>query len=893
MEEKPKILHKEKLIIIIVVSCVLAFIGAWLITLQNLSKTLSSESYSTVDHFTSIMDDYEHSFLLYEKYLQLEISKASSGEEIAAFLKSNDKNLQSIEGDDYDGVYMYYKGQYLYSWDTPYSTYEESGYEATERPWYTGAVEAAGEVCFSVPYRSYANEYMLATISRLQPDGETVIAYDIKLGAIQSFAEKMSLYKDALTMVCDNKGNIIGTTNVLYSGGNYMLTSEENEQLIKEAENELETASDDEQEKSRKKVESLDAVRNFDSKYQECILESKKTPDKLHIHIGRGVLAYLHTNGSYSCITLVPIMRVMPTVILIWMLISVILILSVLLLENINMRLMHANELKMKNEQLAEAVLRADAASVAKSQFLAQMSHEIRTPMNAVIGLTGIAKTEIRSPEKVADYLTKIEGSSRLLLSIINDVLDMSAIEGGKLKIDSAEFNFKGLLSNITTVFYEQARQKGITFEVRMNGVTEEKIIGDELRVNQILMNLLSNAIKFTPANGEIDLMVLQASRSQDKVQMRFSVSDTGCGMSEEMLGRLFKPFEQESASTARKHGGSGLGLSITKKLTEMMGGTIQVKSTQGKGSVFTVDIPFKVTNNVNDHVTPTDFSKIHALVVDDSEDSCEYSGILLERLGVRYEYVTNGEAALEALENAEDQDDPYTLCLIDWKMPEMDGGELTQQIREIFGEDTIIIIVSAYDLNEVEASGRSIGSNYFIPKPLFQSTLFNALMKISGGDYTKIEVQNEDQNYDFSGKHVLIAEDVALNMEVAVKLLKMVGVEATCAEDGRQAVDLFVQGKPGQYDCILLDINMPVMDGYEAGRAIRKYNRADAATIPIYAMTANAFAEDVTAALNAGMNGHIAKPIETKVLYKTLDLAFAMNKNTDAQTSPESEEKR
>ena len=894
MEKHISMSRKGRITVIAVGCMVAAFVCAWFIAAGNLNRTLASSSESTTESFQAIMEEYTHSFQLYEKYLQLEIDKASNPEEIAAFLKSNDKKLLEIEGPDYDGVYMYYQGQYLYSWDTPYSVYEENGYDATKRPWYTGAVEAAGDICFSVPYRSYANDYMLATISRMQPDGKTVIAYDIKLGAIQSFTEKLDLYKGSLTIVCDNEGNIIGTTDPQYAGGNYRLTQEEYDQQITEAKEELLNADPEnkEKEKAEKKISSLQALKAFCAEHQACLEEMGGKPGQEHLDISSGMVGYLYTNGTYVCITLVPVSRMMPTVLLIWLIISAILILSVLLLENVKLRLMHADELKSKNEQLAEAVVRADAASVAKSQFLAQMSHEIRTPMNAVIGLTSIAKTEVRSPEKVADYLTKIEGSSRLLLSIINDVLDMSAIEGGKLKIDSAEFNFKALISNITTVFYEQARQKGITFEVRMNGVTEEKIIGDELRVNQILMNLLSNAIKFTPAGGEIDLMVLQASRSQDKVQLRFSVSDTGCGMSEEMMGRLFRPFEQESASTARKHGGSGLGLSITKKLAEMMGGTIQVKSTQGKGSVFTADIPFKVTADSGKEVTPTSFSDIHALVVDDSLDSCEYSGILLERLGVRYEYVTSGEEALESLENAEDQGDPYTLCLIDWRMPGMDGGELTQNIREIFGEEQIIIIVSAYDLNEVEASGKSAGSDYFIPKPLFQSTLFNALMKISGGDYTRVEAQHENQTYDFEGKKVLIAEDVALNMEVAVKLLNMVGIQVTCAEDGRQAVDLFAKAEAGTYDCILLDINMPVMDGYEAARAIRKYSRPDAKTIPIYAMTANAFAEDVTAALDAGMNGHIAKPIETKVLYRTLDTAFSMNQGEQGHQETESEER-
>ena len=495
--------------------------------------------------------------------------------------------------------------------------------------------------------------------------------------------------------------------------------------------------------------------------------------------------------------------------------------------------------------------------------------------MNAIIGLTAIAKTEVNSPERVTDDLTKIDGSSKLLLNIINDVLDMSAIEGGKLKLEKAPFNFKQMLSNITTLFYQQAKMKNITFNVKMNGVMEETVIGDELRVNQVLMNFLSNAVKFTSPGGEIDLIIIQASRLQDKVQMRFSVSDTGCGMSEDMMGRLFKPFEQESASTARKHGGSGLGLSIAKNLVEMMGGSVTVQSTLGKGSVFTADIPFGAV--AEDHPSSsTDFANIRTLAVDDDEESCEYSGILLKRLGVRYDCVLTGEEALDALGEAEDENDPYKLALVDWKMPDMDGVQVTRKIRDIFGDDTIVIILSAYDLNEVEAIGKAAGANYFVPKPLFQSTLFCALMRISGGDYTEIHAENDTASSDFKGRHVIVAEDVALNMEVAVKLLRMVGIECTCAENGRQAVDIFERSMPHTYDCILMDINMPVMDGYEASRAIRALDRPDAKDIPIYAMTANAFSEDITAALNAGMSGHIAKPIETKVLYRTLENIFA-----------------
>lgn len=533
-----------------------------------------------------------------------------------------------------------------------------------------------------------------------------------------------------------------------------------------------------------------------------------------------------------------------------------------------------ASKLESVNRSLQKAVAKADSANVAKSQFLAQMSHEIRTPMNAIIGLTGIAKTETHNPDKIEDYLTKIDGSSRLLLGIINEILDMSAIEGGKLKIDNAPFDLKQMLTNLSNVFYQQAKQKGVNFQIHLKGVTEEMVIGDEFRVNQILMNLLSNAVKFTPADGKIDLMVLQSSCSIDKAQFRFQVSDTGCGMSEDMQARLFRPFEQESASIARKHGGSGLGLSITKSLVEMMGGTISMESAVGKGSSFTVDLSFG-TMEQSHMAGKMQFSEIRTLVVDDDEESCEYCCVLLERLGVRYEIATTGEKALEQLGEAEDSNDPIQLCLIDWKMPDMDGVKVTQKIREIFGEDSVIIIVSAYDLNEIETEGRAAGADAFIAKPLFQSTIFDVLTRIAGKDYLRKAVVPEKEQYDFTGKRVLIAEDVALNMEVAVAMLRLVGITADCAENGRQAVDMFEESEAGSFDCILLDINMPVMDGCEAARAIRRSLKPDAKEIPIYAMTANAFSEDVRAVLDAGMNGHIAKPVEAQRLYQMLQAAF------------------
>ena len=565
---------------------------------------------------------------------------------------------------------------------------------------------------------------------------------------------------------------------------------------------------------------------------------------------------------------------------LVILLVSILLIIGILAAWIANrQRSLHL--IKVKNDQLALAVDKVTEANSAKSQFLAQMSHEIRTPMNAIIGLTTIAQKDVKDPQKMSEYLMKVDGASRILLGIINDVLDMSAIENHKMKIASEEFDLKQLLSSVTTVYYQQCKQKNIDFEMRMQGVTEERLIGDSLRVNQILLNLLSNAVKFTQSGGEVSVLVIQASTSKDMVHMRFIVSDTGCGMTDDLKKRLFNPFEQEDATTAKKHGGSGLGLSITKNLVDLMHGNIQVESKKDVGSVFTVDIPFGMVKKEHRTVTNADFAEIHALIVDDDEDSCEYTSVLLDRLGVKHNYVTNGEAALEELGEAEDRGESYGICFIDWKMPDMDGIAVSQKIREIFGEDTMIIIVSAYDLNEVEEEGKGAGVNYFIPKPLFQSSVFDILMQITNKKYQKVEISpSERHKYSFRGKKILVAEDVALNMEVAVKLLNMVECDVVCAEDGQIAVDMYEKSKVGEFDAILMDINMPVMDGYEAARKIRASAKSDAKTIPIYAMTANAFTEDVTAALDAGMNGHIAKPIETDVLYRTLQQAFTEEKN-------------
>ena len=534
----------------------------------------------------------------------------------------------------------------------------------------------------------------------------------------------------------------------------------------------------------------------------------------------------------------------------------------ILMIRQKNLKIM-----QVKNAQLADAVAQAEKANSAKSQFLSQMSHEIRTPMNAIVGITTIAKQHENEPEKIDDYLGKIATSSRVLLNIINDVLDMSAIESNKLKIASAEFDIKQVLSSISTIYYTQCKNKGIHFTMATD-LEDEMLVGDSLRVNQIMMNLVSNAYKFTEAGGEIKILAKEIARKDNKVFVRFTVSDTGCGMTKEMQERLFKPFEQESATTAQKHGGSGLGMSIAKNLVDMMQGAIHVESEKGKGTTFTVELPFETTGKINEE-DKEQVKKLKALIIDDDESVREYTSIVLGRIGLKYDAAGSGLEALGMIKEALLSGHPYDVCFVDWKMPDMNGIQVTQKIRESMGDQPVIIIVSAYDLNEVEDEAKSAGADLFVAKPMFQSSVFNVLMSLSGGKLKKETAAFDD--YDFAGHKVLLAEDNELNREIAVELLKMVNMETDCAENGQKAVDMFQSSAPGTYDVILMDVQMPVMDGYDATKVIRKLDHPQAKDIPIFAMTANAFTEDISAALAAGMNGHIAKPIDTEVLYQTL----------------------
>lgn len=524
-----------------------------------------------------------------------------------------------------------------------------------------------------------------------------------------------------------------------------------------------------------------------------------------------------------------------------------------------------------EKQMLKEAFEAANHANDAKSEFLSRMSHDIRTPMNAIIGMTAIAGTHLKDQDRVADCLKKITVSSKHLLSLINEVLDMSKIESGRIELAEEEFNLSDLIQNLLTMIRPSVQEKNHNLTLHIAKVDHEDVIGDSMRLQQIFMNILGNAVKYTPHGGEIEMDIVEKeSGMRGYGCYEFIFKDNGIGMSEEFTQQLFEPFSRAEDSRVSKIEGTGLGMTIARNIAHMMNGDIAVESEKGKGTVFTVTLFLKQRETKSADMER--FVDLPVLVVDDDKSAGEATCLVLTDMGMKGEYVSNGENAVERVWKHNLAHKDYFAVILDWKMPGMDGIETAQAIRKKVGEDVPIIILSAYDWSSVEEEAKQAGVNGFISKPLFKSRLAYLFHQIAGTEEAEdIKEPEPVRRNILSGKRILLVEDNEINREIAEEVIRTTGVEVESAEDGREAVERFGHVKEGYYDMILMDIQMPVMNGYDATIAIRKMDREDAAKIPIIAMTANAFAEDVVKCRSVGMNEHLAKPLDMNRIMECL----------------------
>ena len=529
------------------------------------------------------------------------------------------------------------------------------------------------------------------------------------------------------------------------------------------------------------------------------------------------------------------------------------------------------------NQALSEAVRAAETANKAKSSFLSNMSHDIRTPMNAIIGFTTLAVSNIDDKKRVRDYLGKILSSSNHLLSLINDILDMSRIESGKIHLEETEVSLSDVLHDLKTIISGQIHAKQLELYMDAMDVTNEDVYCDKTRLNQVLLNLLSNAVKFTPAGGTVSVRIRQyPGKVKGSELYEIRVKDNGIGMSQEFVQKIFSPFERERTSTVSRIQGTGLGMAITKNIVNMMGGTIEVLTEQGKGTEFIVRLPFRIQSKHQRIEKIAELEGLKALVVDDDFNTCDSVTKMLVKVGMRSEWTLSGKEAVLRARQSMEMGDAFHAYIIDWRLPDMNGIEVTRQIRSL-GDDTPIIILTAYDWSDIEVEARAAGVTAFCAKPMFMSDIRDTLMTAIGQKQAEAETAIlPTAGSDFRGRYILLVEDNELNSEIAVEILNEYGFLVDTAENGAEAVEKVKNSKPGNYDLVLMDVQMPVMNGYEATKQIRALDNPALAGITILAMTANAFDEDKKKALECGMDGFLSKPIVIEelisILQKNLD---------------------
>ena len=531
-------------------------------------------------------------------------------------------------------------------------------------------------------------------------------------------------------------------------------------------------------------------------------------------------------------------------------------------------------ELAESQKALSDALAVAEHANHAKTAFLNNMSHDIRTPMNAIVGFTALAASHIDNKEQVQDYLGKISVSSQHLLSLINDVLDMSRIESGKVTIEESDVHLPDVIHDLRTIIQSNVTAKQLELFIDTQDVVHEDIVTDKLRLNQVLLNILSNAIKFTPAGGTISFRVIEKpSPVSDLANFEFRIKDNGIGMSEEFQKTIFEAFTRERTSTVSGIQGTGLGMAITKNIVDMLGGVITVNSEEGKGSEFVVELPCRITSVSTKFEPLPELQGLRALVADDDTNTCLSVCSMLREIGMRPDWTNYGKEAVVRAKEAMDQADEFQVYIIDWLMPDLNGIETVRRIRKVVGENTPIIILTAYDWADIEEEAKDAGVTSFCSKPLFMSELRNVLAQpfMEPKDTKPEDKKETDEHFDFSGMRVLFAEDNELNQMIAEAILTEKGLDVEIAKDGVEAVEKMKTAPAGYYDLILMDIQMPKMDGYEAAKQIRAMDDKGKASIPIVAVTANAFEEDKKTALDAGMNGHLAKPYDIAAIMETL----------------------